>query len=63
MAALCWSLPAQFDSLYPYLYFIFLVILLVHRERRDDERCSNKYKKYWEMYKQKVPYRILKYVY
>jgi 7-dehydrocholesterol reductase len=63
LSAFMWSVPAQFDSLYPYYYVIFLTILLVHREMRDDERCSEKYHEYWEMYKKKVPYRILKYIY
>lgn len=63
LAAFMWSVPAQFDSIYPYYYVIYLILLLVHRERRDDERCSQKYKKYWEIYKKKVPYRILKYIY
>ena len=38
-------------------------ILLVHRERRDDHSCHNKYGKYWEQYRAQVPYRILPYVY
>jgi len=63
LAAFIWSSPAGFNSIYPYFYFIYLTILLLHRERRDDDRCSNKYKKYWKLYKQKVPYKILKYIY
>ncbi len=63
LAAFIWSTPAGFNSFYPYLYFIYLTILLLHREERDDERCSKKYSKYWTLYKQKVPYKILKYIY
>ena len=63
LSAFMWSVPAQFESVYPYYYVIFLTILLVHRERRDDDRCSEKYGKYWEIYKKSVPYRIIKYIY
>ena len=63
LATLSWSLPCLFDSIYPYCYLFFLTVLLIHRERRDDERCSEKYKKYWDMYKEAVPYRIIKYIY
>ena len=63
LATLSWSLPCLFDSIYPYCYLLFLTVLLIHRERRDDERCSEKYKKYWDMYKEAVPYRIIKYIY
>lgn len=63
LSALCWSLPALFDSVYPYYYVIFLTILLIHREMRDDQRCSEKYNKFWDEYKKRVPYRIIKYIY
>lgn len=59
MAALSWSLPALFDSPIPYCYVMFLLILLLHRSRRDDERCQQKYGMYWKEYCRLVPYKIL----
>ena len=61
--ALCWSLPALFTHFMPYLYVIFVTILLAHRAKRDDIRCRAKYGKYWEAYKKKVPYMIFPGIY
>jgi Delta14-sterol reductase len=47
----------------PYFYFIYLLLLVVHREKRDDERCSAKYKSLWEEYCLRVPYRMVPFVY
>lgn len=33
------------------------------RQIRDDHKCYTKYKKDWETYCAKVPYRIVPYVY
>ena len=63
LAAFCWSVPSLFGSFLPYFYFAVLVILLTHRSVRDDRRCREKYQKYWTEYCQKVPYRILPYVF
>lgn len=46
-----------------YFYIIYFAVLLIHREMRDEEKCSKKYGKDWELYKKKVPYRIIPYVY
>ena len=59
MAAVCWSLPALFDSPIPYFYVVSLTLLLLHRSRRDDKRCQQKYGSYWEEYRKLVPYKIL----
>ena len=61
--ALSWTLPAMFENLLPYFYVIFLTILLVHRAGRDDLRCRKKYGTYWKQYCERVPYRIIPYVY
>eukprot|EP00056_Hartaetosiga_gracilis_P022551 m.31535 g.31535 ORF g.31535 m.31535 type:complete len:425 (+) comp9704_c0_seq1:100-1374(+) len=61
--ALAWCLPCGFSSPLPYFYVIYFSILLIHRERRDDHKCHNKYGKDWEKYCEKVPYRIIPYVY
>lgn len=57
--AVCWSLPALFDSPIPYFYVISLTLLLLHRLRRDDKRCQQKYGVYWEEYRKLVPYKVL----
>lgn len=58
-AALAWSLPGLTTSIVPYLYFIFLTTLLVHRSIRDDDKCKGKYGKYWDQYCETVKYRIV----
>ena len=59
MAAFLWTVPALFDHLMVYSYFIFLLILLIHRTYRDDEKCAAKYGKYWKEYSASVPYKII----
>ena len=58
-----WSTATGFSSILPYSYVIFLTILLVHRSHRDDRKCLHKYGTYWEKYMEKVPYRIVPYIY
>jgi len=59
MLAFSWSLPAIHYGMTPFYYVFFLIILLVHRTFRDEEKCSNKYGKGWENYCEKVPYRLI----
>ncbi|XP_010527836.1 PREDICTED: delta(14)-sterol reductase [Tarenaya hassleriana] len=63
MLALSFSLPCGISSLIPYFYPIYLLILLIWRERRDETRCAQKYKDIWAEYRRLVPWRILPYVY
>eukprot|EP00301_Raphidiophrys_heterophryoidea_P027794 c9827_g1_i2.p1 GENE.c9827_g1_i2~~c9827_g1_i2.p1 ORF type:complete len:349 (-),score=66.76 c9827_g1_i2:233-1279(-) len=58
-AAFCWSWPALFGHVLPYYYFLFLVLLLVDRAYRDDERCRSKYGKKWDVYCKQVPYLLI----
>lgn len=46
-----------------YFYIIYFAILLIHRERRDEEKCKRKYGKDWDEYKKKVPFRIVPGIY
>jgi len=62
-AAFFWSVSNGFGAILPYFYVIFLTILLMDRAGRDDIRCSNKYKKYWDEYRQRVPYKVIPYIY
>jgi protein-S-isoprenylcysteine O-methyltransferase Ste14 len=63
MMGLAWCLATGFSSVLSYFYFIYFVILLVHRERRDNDHCARKYGADWEEYTRKVPWRILPFVY
>lgn len=56
--------PARaWGMIFTYFYIIYFGVLLVHRERRDEEKCRKKYGKDWERYCKLVPYRIIPYIY
>lgn len=63
MMALAWCLPCLFASPLPYFYFVYFLILLIHRERRDHNQCRQKYGADWDAYCQRVRWRIVPYVY
>ncbi|KAF8206332.1 ergosterol biosynthesis ERG4/ERG24 family-domain-containing protein [Mycena galopus ATCC 62051] len=63
LMAVAWSLPTGFSSPIPYFYVIYFLVLLIHRQRRDDEACEKKYGQDWKKYMKLVPYRIIPYVY
>lgn len=46
-----------------YFYILYFGVLLIHRERRDEEKCKKKYGKDWEEYKKIVPSRIVPGIY
>lgn len=48
---------------FTYFYVLYFAVLLIHRERRDDKACSEKYGEDWDKYKRAVRWRILPYVY
>ncbi|PWN28998.1 hypothetical protein BDZ90DRAFT_231001 [Jaminaea rosea] len=60
---LAWSLPCGFETPLVYMYVVYFLVLLVHRQLRDDEACHEKYGKDWERYCKLVPYRIFPYIY
>lgn len=57
--ALSWSLPCLFASPIPYFYPIYFAALLIHRERRDHHICSERYGTDWDVYCEKVRWRIV----
>jgi 7-dehydrocholesterol reductase len=59
--AMCAACGAR--NVLPYVYFVQMVVLLVHRSIRDEHRCSKKYGKDWELYKARVPYALIPGVY
>ncbi|CAO1625484.1 unnamed protein product [Parajaminaea phylloscopi] len=60
---LAWSLPCGFETPVVYTYVLYFLVLLVHRQIRDDEACKEKYGKDWDKYCELVPYRIFPYLY
>jgi len=64
-AAWCWCLLANpvVNGVIPLFYAAFLTSLLVDRAKRDSEKCHLKYGKFYEMYCELVPYKILPGVY
>ncbi|ODA76909.1 hypothetical protein RJ55_07425 [Drechmeria coniospora] len=49
--------------LFTYFYIVYFGVLLVHRERRDDEKCHRKYGTDWDEYKKVVRWRIIPGIY
>jgi delta14-sterol reductase len=49
--------------IWPWLYPLYYVVLLVPRQLDDDKRCAMKYGPLWQEYKKRVPYRIIPYIY
>ncbi len=56
--SLAYSLACGFEYLLPYFYFVFMMILLIHRCIRDEHRCNHKYGPAWRQYCTMVPYRL-----
>lgn len=63
MMAIGWTLPCGFGSLIPWWYPIYFATLLIHRERRDNAFCAEKYGPDWEAYCDQVKWRIVPGIY
>ena len=50
-------------SIWPWLYPLYYVVLLVPRQIDDDRRCAAKYGALWDEYRRTVRYRIVPWVY
>ncbi|KAJ6562407.1 ergosterol biosynthesis ERG4/ERG24 family-domain-containing protein [Mycena capillaripes] len=59
--AMCATCGTQ--NVLPYAYFVYMIVLLIHRSIRDEDRCSKKYGKDWELYKAQVPYALIPGIY
>ena len=57
---LCTGYPSVIWTL---LYPLYYVILLATRQIDDNKRCALKYGDLWKTYKEKVPYRIIPFIY
>ena len=49
--------------LIPYYYMAYFAALLIHRNERDEAKCSAKYGATWDEYKRQVPYKFIPYLY
>jgi protein-S-isoprenylcysteine O-methyltransferase Ste14 len=64
LAAFSWSASAGYQyGIWPFVYFIFLLGLLVHRIFRDEDKCKVKYGDGWNKYCSIVKYRLIPYVF
>ena len=45
------------------IYFVYFLILLLHRERRDGYACQAKYGEDWEAYRRRVRWWLVPYIY
>ncbi|KAF5341653.1 hypothetical protein D9611_001670 [Ephemerocybe angulata] len=61
--ALAWCLPTGFSTPITYFYPAYFLVLLVHRQMRDDEACEEKYGEDWKKYKKLVPSKIFPGIY
>jgi 7-dehydrocholesterol reductase len=53
----CWCGVAL--KLPPLAYLAYIIILLVHRTFRDEEKCVKKYGELWKLYSKKVRYYLI----
>ena len=67
MMAIADSMPCKLSFVVPWMYPIYLTILLIHRAYRDDKRCRDRYdvkgNMAWTQYCNKVKYIIIPYLY
>jgi len=63
LMGLAWSMTTGFSTPLTYFYPVYFLVLLVHRQRRDDKNCSEKHGKDWQRYQEMVPWRIIPYIY
>jgi len=57
--ALNWGLITGFGSPFPWFYPVFFAVMIIHRAKRDIERCRNKYGETWAEYERLVPYLFI----
>jgi 7-dehydrocholesterol reductase len=62
LLTLAFTLACGTEYIFPYFYLVFLLILLIHRCFRDEQRCAAKYGEKWKEYCSLVPYRFIPYI-
>ncbi|MGH7353497.1 MAG: hypothetical protein ACRELS_02850 [Candidatus Rokuibacteriota bacterium] len=58
-----WTLPCGLASPVPYLPALWLTFFFLHRARRDDRRCRQKYGALWAAYCERVRWRMVPFLY
>ena len=53
----------HFTNVWAWIYFVYLTIFFLIRQRIDDGRCAGKYGELWTQYRSKVRYRLVPGVY
>ena len=53
----------HFANAWAWVYFVYLTVFFIVRERIDDRRCEGKYGELWTEYRSKVRYRLVPGVY
>ncbi|KAK3612635.1 hypothetical protein CHS0354_042149 [Potamilus streckersoni] len=61
--SISYALPTGLNHFLPYMGSLFLILLLIDRERRDYAECKQKYGADWGRYCARVKYRIVPYIY
>ena len=61
--ALSWSLPCGFKHAIPYFYISYFLVLLIHRQLRDEHHCKEKYGKDWDRFCNIVKWRLVPGIY
>jgi hypothetical protein len=46
-------------SPFPWFYFVFFMVMIIHRTTRDVARCRRKYGEAWTRYEKEVPYLFI----
>jgi delta24(24(1))-sterol reductase len=46
-------------SPFPWFYFVFFMVMIIHRAMRDIARCRRKYGEAWTQYEKEVPYLFI----
>lgn len=62
LLSLAYCLACGTTHLFPYFYFIFISMLLIHRCLRDEDRCQRKYGSSWVQYCSQTRFRLLPYI-
>ncbi|KAB8067096.1 ergosterol biosynthesis ERG4/ERG24 [Aspergillus leporis] len=57
--SMSWGLITGFKSPFPWFYFVFFMIMIIHRTNRDIKRCRRKYGEAWKRYEREVPYLFI----
>jgi delta14-sterol reductase len=57
------AMTTGFETIWPYLLPMSLVVLLTQRASRDDKKCRAKYGTLWEQYCSRARFRVIPFVY